>query len=257
VDNSLPLALTAILPASIMAFMRFAEWLTCLALTFFAAADSLETVFQQAASALTSGNYADAEHGFTRVLQKEPNHVGALGNLGVVYSRTQRPAKAIETYRKALRLSPRDPALLLNLGLVYLKQESYRQAAGSFSRILTLKPAHAQARELLATCRLHLGETAAAIESLEALRKTNPMNAGVLYLLGIAYLKEKQRDKATRVLDEMMLSALSPAQAHFLLGKAYYDGAHFLKPWRLFKRFCSWSLASRVSILKSERHTSV
>jgi len=46
-----------------------------------------------------------------RFSRKQPNHVGALGNLGVVYSWTQRSARAMETYQRALRLSPGDVAL--------------------------------------------------------------------------------------------------------------------------------------------------
>jgi predicted Zn-dependent protease len=80
---------------------------------------SPEVLFERAASALAAGDYGAAEKGFTAVLKKQPNHVGALGNLGVVYSRTLRSARAIETYQRALALSPGDLALRLNLGLVY------------------------------------------------------------------------------------------------------------------------------------------
>ena len=133
-----------------------------------------EVVFERAASALAAQDYGAAEQGFAAVLKKYPNHIGALGNLGVVYSRTQRSARAIETYRRALALNPGDLALRLNLGLVYFKQENYQLAARQFSRIVAKQPNHRQAQELLATCGIHLGEPKLAISSLESLRKSDP-----------------------------------------------------------------------------------
>ena len=54
--------------------------------------------------------------------------MGALGNLGVIYSRRHCYSKAIAVYNQALKLNPRDPGLLLDLGLVCLKQGNYAQA---------------------------------------------------------------------------------------------------------------------------------
>ena len=58
-------------------------------------ADSLEIVFREATQALAAGDLAAAERGFQRVLKARPDHVGALGNLGVVYSRMDRVTEAI------------------------------------------------------------------------------------------------------------------------------------------------------------------
>ena len=54
-----------------------------------------------------AGDYAAAEEGFRRVLNSAPDNIGALGNLGVVYSRTNRLTDAevdevIDVVRKAL-----------------------------------------------------------------------------------------------------------------------------------------------------------
>ena len=196
--------------------------------------DTAEVVFQKAAAALTAGDYGAAEKGFAAVLKSQPNHVGALGNLGVVYSRTQRSARAIEIYERALRLSPGDGALRLNLGLVHFKQENYRQAESQFARVIATQANHRQARELLATCQIHLGKAKLAISTLESLRKSDPRSPGVLYLLSMAHLRNHQPGKAKPLLDEMMLTALSPAQAHFLLGKAYYDSALFVESREAF-----------------------
>ncbi|MEO8127350.1 MAG: hypothetical protein ABI822_09680, partial [Bryobacteraceae bacterium] len=57
-----------------------------------AAADPIETTFEQALQALSSHDYARAEQGFQAVLKTRPGNLGALGNLGDVYSRTHQYA---------------------------------------------------------------------------------------------------------------------------------------------------------------------
>src|SRR5215472_13383776 len=83
-------------------------------------AETTQRIFARASDALKAGDYAAAETGFRKVLEIEPENVSAMGNLGVVYSRTLRYARAIEIYKKALSLNPRERGILLDLGLVYL-----------------------------------------------------------------------------------------------------------------------------------------
>jgi tetratricopeptide (TPR) repeat protein len=198
------------------------------------AADSPQSVFDRAVGDLAAGRYAAAEAGFEQVLRSDPNNIGALGNLGVVYSRTNQIGKAIAVYERALKLSPHDPQLELNLGLAYLKQDNHAAARPHFERVLAAHEDNLQARKLVATCRLYMGEVPSAIKDLEVLRAQDPNNTGVLYLLGVGYIKDKQRVKARAILDEMFSSAASPAQASFILGKTYYDASEFSEAELLF-----------------------
>src|SRR5690242_890204 len=115
----------------------------CLALVarLLQAADSPAQIFEKALAALSAGEYAAAESGFRQVLQESPNHFGALQNLGVVYSRTNRLPEAVGTYRHALELRPSDKSVLLNLGLSYLKQESFAEALPIFQKLVLADPA--------------------------------------------------------------------------------------------------------------------
>ena len=185
-----------------------------------------QATFEAASNALVAGDYPAAERGFQAVLKVQPNHVGALGNLGIIYSRTGRTAEAIAAYRKALTLSPNDKAILLNLGLVYLKQEAHRKALPLFERVLAIDPAHQQARQLADVCRLYTGQVAPAIRDLEAIQKENPNDQQTLFLLGFAYLKNNDSATAKQIFNRMFAVA-GPAQAEFLLGKACYEAALF------------------------------
>jgi len=199
----------------------------CLCGVFICSAQPANVVFDQAVHALAAGDYAAAERGFQSVLREQPGHVGALGNLGIVYSRTNRADQAIATYERALRLSPDDKDLLLNLGLVYLKQESHQRALPLFARVVAIDPQHQQARQLLAFCRLYTGQLTLAIRDLEALRDARPRDEQILFLLGLAYLKKGGPEAAKATFDHMFAVA-GPSRAQFLLGRACYEAGLFL-----------------------------
>lgn len=186
------------------------------------AADSLQSTFEQAAQALAARDYVRAEQGFQAVLKAKPGNLGALGNLGVVYSRTHQYAKAIQVYRQALRTAPNDEGLLLNMGLAYLKQEQYENARPLFAKIAAAGPGNAQVQQLLATCELYTGQAKQGVARLES----QPRDAGVLYLLGLGYYRLGEKDKAEALASEMMAASTS-AQANFLMGRAAYEGGLF------------------------------
>ena len=208
-------------------------WIVVLILLFASApssegVDALEVAFSSAAKALSRGDLVAAESGFRAVLHTQPNHVGALGNLGVVYSRAGRIRDAIQVYRRALKIAPKDRALLLNLGLAYLKDDNQADARRAFEGI----PApDAQVRELLAATLVHTGDSARALQILSDL----PQTANVVYLTGLAHLKAGDREAARKILDESLPAAATPAQVAFLRGRAYYDATLFEDAIREYK----------------------
>lgn len=183
-------------------------------------------VFERGVQALSRGDLHGAEQAFRSVLASQPNHIGALGNLGVVYSRQDRPSEAVGVYSRALKLAPKEPGLLLNLGLAHLKLGQYEAAKPLFERIAGMGKPGSQVRELLATARLFSGDVAAAMPEIEALYRENPASPGVLYLLAVGSLKQKNRDGAATAFDQLMRS-LDPAAANLLTGKAYFETGFF------------------------------
>jgi Flp pilus assembly protein TadD len=183
--------------------------------------DSQQTTFEEAVHALGSGDYTAAEAGFRAVLKSAPNNIGALGNLGIVYSRTGQTDKAITVYRKALAIQPNEPQLLLNLGLAYLKAELEAEALPIFRRLVIVHPVDIRAQELLATAEIAAGNPVKGVTMLEHLRQSDQSNPALLYLLGTGYLKAGKREQARRAFDELFRS--TPASvASLAMCKAYY-----------------------------------
>ncbi|MBI2688329.1 MAG: tetratricopeptide repeat protein [Acidobacteria bacterium] len=173
--------------------------------------------FEQAAAALQRGDLALAEKLFAAFVERQPRHVGGLGNLGVVYSRQGLPARAAEVWERALRLAPADPAVRTNLGLAYLRLEEYAKARAVLEPVRT-----PQGRELFASAALYGGNAAEAIGVLEPLAPA----PGVLYLLAVAQLKLGRKAEAAATFSKLE-SALSPDQVSFLRGKAAYETGSF------------------------------
>ena len=210
---------------------------TVLALVFYQGQTvSTEQLFTVAARDLQAGRFPEAEAGFTQVLRREPNNLGALGNLGVLYSRQNRPQKAVDTYRRALRMVPKEPGLLLNLGLAYLKLDDYPQAKPLFAVLSkTISARQKQAQELLAICQLQTGETALAISNLRQLAQGSEVSPGVYHFLALAYVKQKDLPRAQQVLAKLFAN-LPPAQAHYLEGRVWYDSAIFDRALTSFEK---------------------
>ena len=187
---------------------------------------SAASIFDAGVQALSRGDLATAESRFGEVLKTQPNHIGALGNLGVVYSKLDRPSDAIAVYRKALTLAPREPGLLLNLGLAHLKLNQYAEAKPLFQRIAAMGKPSPQVRELLATAQIFSGEVVPAMKDLASFRTEAPDRAGVLYLLAVGYLKQKNPQGAQNAFESLM-NALSPDHANFFAGKAYLETGYF------------------------------
>jgi tetratricopeptide (TPR) repeat protein len=186
--------------------------------------DPARQAFDAAAKALASNDLPTAESGFRQVLKLQPGHIGALGNLGVVYSRMGRYADAVSAYQRALKAAPADPLLNLNVALAYMKQDDYVAAKPHLRRVLDAQPGHSQARELMATADLFTGNAAAATATLEALRSGG--SPSVLYLLSIAYLRQNRKPEAMAEVSQLF-SSVPPAQAHLLAGRAYYESTLF------------------------------
>src|SRR5262249_29058823 len=169
-------------------------------------AQTAQQIFERATAALRTADYASAEAGFSRVLKVEPANVDAMGNLGVVYSRTLRYARAIEIYKQALSLRPREKGILLNLGLVYLQQDDYARAQPYFRRLHRLDPKNRRAVNLLATCLVYGGQPAKSLELLKPLADRDP-DPATLYLLGVAYSRSGQVEAGEHVFAKLLTQA--------------------------------------------------
>lgn len=85
-----------------------------------------------------------------RQLQKKPDEVSLLIQLGNTYFDDNRYPEAIEAYSRALALSPGNPDVLTDLGIMHRRNGDPEKASECFRQAASLSPDHPQ-------CRLNLG----------------------------------------------------------------------------------------------------
>ncbi len=111
----------------------------------------------------------------TRTLEKDPNNLQALIQLGNDYFDAHDYAKAIEAYQKSLKLDPRNADVLTDMGVSYRKSAKPELAVESFRKALAVDPDHAKALfNLGVVLRKDLKDPKAALEVWETFLKKAP-----------------------------------------------------------------------------------
>lgn len=166
-----------------------------------------------------AGDIENAIHEYKAFLVLYPNVVEARSNLGAAYARLGRYEEAIEQYRQALTLDARNTPVRFNLALAYYKAALYAEAATEFDKVRAADPSNKNALLLLADCQLQLGETKKVIELLAPVANTAPADLTIAYILGTAYIQEKQTEKGQVLIDRILRNGDS-AEARLLMGSA-------------------------------------
>ncbi|HEY8548905.1 MAG TPA: tetratricopeptide repeat protein [Vicinamibacterales bacterium] len=176
-------------------------------------------LFQQAVELQKAGKLEAAADAYTAFLEGQPNNVEARSNLGVVFAGLGRYAEAIDAYRRALEIAPSNHAVRLNLGIALYKAARCPEAVFELSRVREAQPGNLQARYLEADCQMRMGASARVIELLSPLENTRPDDRVLAYLLGLAYLQEKQFEKGQLLVDRILRDGDS-AEARLMMGVA-------------------------------------
>lgn len=161
---------------------------------------------------LQSGDFAGAEQHFRKAAEIDPSHAAVEFGLARSLARQQRLDDAAPHYRKA---SEMDPALrdgLLELAEAYEKNKRYDDAAALYRQF----PDDPAVQERLGQLLLEEGHTEDALPSLERAVRESPTAAN-RYALAVAYLRQKQLDRAA----EQLQLAVAAAPDNFALRMSY------------------------------------
>jgi tetratricopeptide (TPR) repeat protein len=100
---------------------------------------------RQADQLQREGRYADAARAYHSLLERWPDHVGALHNFGVMHLQCGYPERAADLLGRAVALRPDVPAYHTNLAEAHRALKQYQQAADCCRAALRLDPASADA----------------------------------------------------------------------------------------------------------------
>jgi tetratricopeptide (TPR) repeat protein len=112
-----------------------------------------------------------AREAYRNALGLEPEHPGALLNLGRLLHQFGASSAAEAHYRQALAVRPEDDTAAFNLGVVLEDQARDAEAADAYQTALAANPGNADAHFNLARVYERLGRQALAVRHLGAYRK--------------------------------------------------------------------------------------
>lgn len=175
-----------------------------------------------------AGSLADAEFAYRQILQRHPDHSGALHYLGAIAMQTGHLDGALELMEEARRHEPANPQLLVNLGHLYKLKGDYRKAEADLKRAKALTAN-------LQTADLHLAGVLAILEkyaeaeecfrsALISLKRDDaPELADYLFGWAMALHKLQRHDDSEQALKEAIAVNPNFGAAHHQLGKIFRD----------------------------------
>lgn len=186
---------------------------------------SPQDLLKEAVALQQQGKVDDAIRDYYLFLDVYPDAPEVRSNLAVALVAAGRYAEAIEQYKFALSKKP-DPRLRLNLALAYYKAGELKAAAEELEKVRDEDATNLQAVLLLADCDLRLGENRKTIELLTPLRRANPNDLGIAYLLGTALVRENETAEGQLLIDQILRNGDS-AEARLLLGTTKFEAHDF------------------------------
>jgi predicted TPR repeat methyltransferase len=112
-----------------------------------------------------AGRLEEAQAGYRKVLQLQPEHADALHMLGVIAYQGGQHDEALSLILRAGKLMPPNAGVYTNLGNVLQARGQLEEAAAAFSTAIKLAPEDAIAHNNLGNALRFQGKTEAAIDS--------------------------------------------------------------------------------------------
>jgi tetratricopeptide (TPR) repeat protein len=186
----------------------------------------------------------DAKAQFEHALRLDPEHTGALDNLGMLLDRLGRPREAMTFFERALRIEPDDAVAHNNLGSVLIGLGRPEEAIAHLNLALTLKPDEPKSKVHLNLGRalMDTGRPQDAIAHLERAVRLQPNDADAHYSLGVALTNLGRPGDAIGHLEQALRLKPDDPEAYNALGSAllgtgdaqraaeHYEHALELKP---------------------------
>lgn len=170
----------------------------------------LEALGKGAESAFAKGRYGAAEQLYRTLLDKRPDHLPSLVNMGTILLQRNKPVEAIEAFQRAIALAPQMPVPYYLCGSAMYRAGQDAEAAAMFRKSIELDPAHADSFFYLGNLEGLQGETDAALAHLAAAVRLNPALADAHYNMARLYAEAGQIPDACRAYDRAMQAGASP-----------------------------------------------
>jgi tetratricopeptide (TPR) repeat protein len=124
---------------------------------------------------------------YQKVLDRNPNLLGAKANMAMTYVSTSNPMQGIMMLREIIATDPTNELALFNMGLLSMRSNQYKLAVSRFKQLLKVRPDNSKAQFYLGVSLAQLGqkpEALAALAKVKAKEKDPTILAAVKELEG-------------------------------------------------------------------------
>jgi len=167
--------------------------------------------------AMAAEQWEAANDLYAKCIRSKPAEFEVLSNMGAAESHMGRMEDAIKSYEQALALAPDNPKVEFNLAVTLIKAGNYNAAADYLSKLRESAP-DIRVEELLAFCYFHLGRYSLAARAGERVQAAQPGDPANALILGSAYSRLGQYDKALPLIT-LALKAAGSAEGHLIMGE--------------------------------------
>lgn len=158
--------------------------------------DNLVKQLERAAALITDNRTADAEKELSAILLVVPNEPAALNLLGTIRAKQGRLPEAEKFFLRAVRGDYKYVGAHMNLAHLYMLMGQPNNTISELKKVLLLDPSNAEALDRLARLLLARGAIDEGIKAIEHWEQSQPLSVKLLVLLGDAYLKKGNAERA-------------------------------------------------------------
>jgi Tfp pilus assembly protein PilF len=128
---------------------------------------NLDVLVNQAAAALQRGDLSVMKRHLDKALERDPDSVLAVTNMGNYYARQNQPAEALKWFARAAELDPQSPFAYVGLGIQSVRLKQMDKVAEHLMQAVALKPDFVEAYLLLAAIHDQAGRKDEAKKYME------------------------------------------------------------------------------------------
>ena len=185
-----------------------------------------EQMFQQAMSAMQTGDSPKATSLLRSLQTRHPENFEINESLGLLYAGQGQVAQAVPLLAAAAREQPNSDVAHTNLGTAYFKLQRTQLAAREFERAAQINPSNAQAQSALGQAWMLLKQPIKAAVAFDAALKVDATDPDLIYNAALADFDAGQTQAAASLLAHMP-GVDSSASAQSLYGDVEEKLGHY------------------------------
>jgi putative PEP-CTERM system TPR-repeat lipoprotein len=168
------------------------------------------------------GQYTAAARQFSRALEVDTEHAGALAGAARIAIRRQALDEAQLLFARAARIAPTNPDVLSLGGDLDLLDGRYAEAETTFQSLAEARPAYLEYRLPLAFARIAHGNLEQAVADLAPVLRAAPDHIGANYLRALAAFSARDYEVAKSYSDKVLAKNVEYVPAKLLAGAASF-----------------------------------